>query len=413
MTTAPEVESVPPKKIKPEVEGGAVSKAEVKQIQRNLKTMPLEDGSSQDTTENQPKDMDDVESETGSNGNSHVPQAGTEDRTMEDSTVKNEQDPEDLESSTSELGDIPNEARQAEENSISRPSSTRQTSTGSSESSTPASTSTSTSTPTPKLGGGFSNTSTVSPFAQVATGVNVFGSSSTSQNALGSTSSASPFAAVSKSTNVFDTESAAPSSTLGLSRGFSNTSSASPFATASAGSTNIFGSSGSSQSVFGQPSKSVFDDSTKSVFGEPSTTTSVFGASSQKTSFSDFGSASKNTPAEETTGSVFGSKSVLGSFGRAPSSAGAFGSSDSENKTPSLVSSSSFGTFGAKQSFLSKEGSFASGSFLDQSASQDKGDFDSLLTQETGENDGENDGENEDNEASFGTGIFTNADQVD
>ncbi|KAG0089329.1 hypothetical protein BGZ93_008092 [Podila epicladia] len=391
-----EAESVPPKKIKPEVEG-AVTKAEVKQIQRNLKTMPLEDGR-QPQDDGASKDMDDVESDNGSNGSRDRP---LEDRTMDDSTKP---DAEDLESSTSDLGDLPSEGSvQPDQEEISRPTSADQKSPASSESSTP------------KLGGGFSNTSTVSPFATV-TSTNVFGSSSSTLKGLSATSTASPFAAVDKSTNVFDK---APSTSL--SGGFGNTSSVSPFATM-AGSTNVFGEPAKSvfdespKSVFGEPSKSVFgESSSKSVFGESSK--SVFGESSKSvfgsTSSSGFGSF--GTP-EETTGSVFGSKSVLGSTtSSGPQSSSlapvATFASSNDSKSPSPAPTSTFGTFGAKQSFLSKESSFASGSFIEQGASQDQEDFDTLLTQE-GDNDGENE-DQEENDTNFGTGIFSNADQVD
>ncbi|KAG0359083.1 hypothetical protein BG005_001391 [Podila minutissima] len=382
-----EAENVPPKKIKPEVEG-TVTKADVKQIQRNLKTMPLEDGR-QPQDNGASKDMDDVESDNGSNGSRDRP---LEDRTMDDSTKT---DAEDLESSTSDLGDLPSEgSAQPDQEEISRPTSADQKSPASSESSTP------------KLGGGFSNTSTVSPFANVAS-TNVFGSSSSTLKGLGATSTASPFATVDKSTNVFDK---APSTSF--SGGFGNTSAVSPFATM-AGSTNVFGEPAKSvfdespKSVFGEPSKSVFGESSKSVFGEPSK--SVFGS----TSSSGFGSF--GTP-EETTGSVFGSKSVLGSTtSSGPQSSSlapvATFASSSDSKSPSPAPTSTFGTFGAKQSFLSKESSFASGSFIEQGASQDQEDFDTLLTQE-GDNDGENE-DQEENDTNFGTGIFSNADQVD
>ncbi|KAG0027327.1 hypothetical protein BGZ81_005700 [Podila clonocystis] len=376
---ASEAESVPPKKIKPEVEG-AVTKAEVKQIQRNLKTMPLEDGR-QPQDDGASKDMDDVESDNGSNGSRDRP---VEDRTMGDSTKP---DAEDLESSTSDLGDLPSEgSAQPDQEEISRPTSADQKSPASSESSTP------------KLGGGFSNTSTVSPFANVASTTSVFGSSSSTLKGLNATSTASPFAAVDKSTNVFDK---APSTSF--SGGFGNTSAVSPFATM-AGSTN----------VFGEPAKSVFDESPKSVFGEPSK--SVFGESSKSVfgSTSSTGFGSFGTP-EETTGSVFGSKSVLGSTtSSGPQSSSlapvATFASSSDSKSPSPAPTSTFGTFG-KQSFLSKESSFASGSFIEQGASQDQEDFDTLLTQE-GDNDGENE-DQEENDTNFGTGIFSNADQVD
>lgn len=272
---------------KPEVEG-TVTKAEVKQIQRNLKTMPLEDGRQPDDPS---KDMDDVESDNGSNG-SRDHQA-FEDRTMDDTTKLDQS--EDLESSTSDLGDLPREgSAQPDQDEISRPTSADQKSPVSSESSTP------------KMGGGFSNTSTASPFANVASTTNVFGSSSSTLKGLSTASTASPFAAVDKSTNMFDS---APS-TSAFSGGFSNTSSVSPFATM-AGSTNVFGEP--AKSVFDESPKSVFGETSKSVFGE--TSKSVFGESSSKSVFSSTSSSgfgSFSTP-EETTGSVFGSKSVLGS----------------------------------------------------------------------------------------------------
>lgn len=345
-----EAESVPPKKIKPEVEG-TVTKAEVKQIQRNLKTMPLEDGRQPDEAS---KDMDDVESDNGSNGSRD--RQAHEDRTMDDTTKLDQS--EDLESSTSDLGDLPSEgSAQPDQDEISRPTSADLKSPVSSESSTP------------KMGGGF-NSSTASPFANVSSTTNVFGSSSSALKGLSATSTASPFATMAESTN-----------------------------------------------VFGEPAKSIFDESPKSVFGE--TSKSVFGESSSKSVFgstTSSGFGSFGTP-EETTGSVFGSKSVLGSTTNSGSQSASLApvstfASTSDSKSPSPAPTSTFGTFGAKQSFLSKESSFASGSFLEQGASQDQEDFDTLLTQEGGDNDGENEDQDE-NDANFGTGIFSNADQVD
>ncbi|KAG0326140.1 hypothetical protein BG004_003034, partial [Podila humilis] len=388
-TTPADTETVPPKKIKPEVESN-VTKAQVKQIQRNLKTMPLEDGSPSQDPESASKDMDDVESDNG------TPESGQE--TMDHSITKQDQSIEDLESSTSDLGDPVSDvhsATQPDQDETNRPAST--------DPKSPLSSATS----TPKTSSGFSNTSTMSPFGNVASSGNVFGSSRLGPSAP---SFANPFLSGGKTANVFDEPYQEPPPTTEYAKGakslssggFGNTSSISPFATM-AGSTNVFG---------GAPVTSVFDDSPASIFGGSSK--SVFGQSSSAGS-AGLGSFAKSAQAEETTGSVFGSKSVLGSSSTGtPSSslAPATASTTAESKSPSPAPTSTFGTFGAKQSFLSKESSFASGSFIEQGASQGQEDFDSLLTQETNNGDGEND-DQEENDTTFGTGIFSNADQID
>ncbi|KAI7816326.1 hypothetical protein BC939DRAFT_52596 [Gamsiella multidivaricata] len=310
-------EEVPPKKIKPEVEADeAVSRAEVKQIQRNLKTMPLEDVKTAESSEHQSKDMDDVESDQGSNDDV------TQDESSQQPAAKTDT-PIDTESTPSSVGD--QEAESA-------------------------------------------NTSVSSPFASVKPTESVFGSSSATLKGLNATSTASPFAAVAN-TNIFDSKPAP------FSGGFGNASSVSPFATA-ASSTNVFGG-----------------ESAKSIFGQSSTTsTSGFGASS--------GAAT-----DSTAGSIFGTKSVLGSTAGANPSTSAFSSASQ----PTF--SGSFSTFGGKHGF-GKEASFTSGSFIDQESSQERADFGSLLSQDVGDNDRDPE-QGEDDEHSFGAGAFTNADQID
>ncbi|KAF9183043.1 hypothetical protein BGZ50_004457 [Haplosporangium sp. Z 11] len=232
--------------------------------------------------------------------------------------------------------------------------------------------------------GGFSNTSAASPFANVKPTENVFGSSSSTLAGMSATSTSSPFAAVEK-TNVFDDKPAA------ISGGFGDTSAVSPFAKM-ASKANVFGGDSST----GESAKNVFGgDSTKSVFGQSSAPSA--------SGFSSFGGAS-----DSTAGSVFGAKSVLGS-------AGASGPSASQpsslfSSTAPSVKSGSFNTFGAK---LSKEGSFATGSFIDQEkSSQEQSDFGSLLSQEVENNDGEHEQADED-EHRFASGAFSNAEQID
>ncbi|KAG0286836.1 hypothetical protein BGZ98_004939, partial [Dissophora globulifera] len=345
---------------KPEVEAGSapVSKAEVKHIQRNLKTMPLEDNRSEQGAS---KDMDDVESDQGSTGDA------ANDDTMDESSQQPDKalTPADSVSTpASDLGDQEADIANATAHSIA-------TSSGDSTKS-PSKPTTTPSVFGSKLSGGFSNTSSASPFASVKPGESVFGSSSTTLKGFGATSSASPFATVEK-TNVFGSSSP-------LSGGFGNTSSASPFATA-ASSTNVFGSS-----------------SSKSVFGQPSTTTSS----------SAFDSSADQSN-ESTAGSVFGARSVIGSVVGSSTplkAASPFASAASPSAT-----SGSFSTFGAKNSF-GKESNFTSGSFIDHGKSQDQGDFGSLLSQDVGENDGDNDqAEGEDN--TFGASVYSNADQID
>ncbi|KAF9926860.1 hypothetical protein FBU30_003650, partial [Linnemannia zychae] len=373
-----DAEAAPPKKIKPEVDAGeSVSKAEVKQIQRNLKTMPLEDGSK---AAEESKDMDDVESDAGSADS-------TQDKQMEGSSQP-----------------TPIKADTPDENQSSPPSDREpeQTSDSNGTGKTADHIPTTTSGSQTKLGSGFSNTSSTSPFANVKPGQNVFGSSSATLQGMSATSATSPFANVDKNVNVFG--SSKPSA---LSGGFGNTSAISPFATMAA-STNVFGGE-SAKDVFGSESaKDVFgSESAKDVFGR-STTKSTFGQSSTPAS-STFGSSSSfgGTP-ESTSGSVFGTQSVVGSVsGNKPTSTvgSKFSSANSQ------ATSGSYSTFGAKNTFGTKEGGFGTGSFISQESSQDQADFGDLLSQEA---DKEDDPEQqEESERSFGVGIFSNADQID
>ncbi|KAF9985599.1 hypothetical protein BGZ75_002746 [Mortierella antarctica] len=400
-----EAEAVPPKKIKPEAGAASVSKAEVKQIRQNLKTMPLEDNGVAQAVDSQNRDMEDAESQ-GS-----IDEAA-QDKQMEDTTqqsaVKSDT-PEDTESTPSSVGDPDQESASATDSPVMASSTHENNGSSTTSAVSPSE--------TKSKQGGFSNTSSISPFGTVKAGESIFGSSSSTLKGLAATSDSSPFAAVEK-TNVFDSKPSA------FSGGFGNTSSVSPFASM-ASSSNIFGSS-SSKSAFAadEPTKSVFgtQESAKSVFGTQAPAKSAFAAEEPvKSAFSkeetvkSAGEASGassgfGNTAESTAGTVFGARSVLGSVGGSsplPSQASPF-------QPPRLQSTSgSFGTFGSKQSFLSKEGSFASGSFIDQEkASQGQEDFGSLLSQDVGENDGEND-PSEETEHNFGAGVFSGADQID
>ncbi|KAG0267982.1 hypothetical protein BGZ95_002685, partial [Linnemannia exigua] len=356
-----DVEAVPPKKIKPEVDASeTVSKAEVKQIQRNLKTMPLEDSSK--ATEDS-KDMDDVESDLGS------AEDGAQDKQMESSSQ-----PTPIKADTPDESSPPSdqETEQASD-SNGTPKTTDHTATTSSGSQT-------------KLGSGFSNTSSASPFANVKPGENVFGSSSSTLQGMSATSAASPFANVGKSTNVFG-----GSKPSAFSGGFSNTSSVSPFASMAA-STNVFG---------GESAKDVFGGgSAKSAFGQGSTTTA-----------SAFGSSAFGAPAspESTSGSVFGAQSVVGSVAGTNKPTSTVGSKFASNSQPATTGS--FSTFGAKNTFGAKEGSFSAGSFISQEGSQEQADFGDLLSQEAQNK--EDSEQPEESERSFGVGVFSGADQID
>ncbi|KAI1306690.1 hypothetical protein EDD11_004693 [Mortierella claussenii] len=349
-------ETVPPKKMQVQhshhrykPEESPVSRAEVKQIQRNLKTMPLEDKNNADTASNQSKDMDDVESDPGN---------------AEDQIQDTESTP------ASDLGD--REITSAD-TTVHSTKETASDNGSEAAQSTLDSPSTSPSVSSTKLGTGFSNTSSVSPFANVKPGESVFGSLSSTLKGFGATSTASPFASV-ENKNVFGDKSSS------LSSGFGNTSSVSPFAS-TASSTNTFGG-----------------DSSKSVFGQSSSTSaSGFGANAGSTN-------------ESTAGSVFGARSIVGSVaGASPSrpTTSAF----SATVPTSLSSGGSFSTFGAKNSFA-KEASFTSGSFIGLEGKQDKADFGSLLSQDTGDQEGDVEQQDGD-EGGFGTGVFTSADQID
>ena len=270
---------------KPETEAGTpVSKAEVKQIQRDLKTMPLEDGQNGSDAQRQAKDMEEVESDHGSN------EDATED--MESSqlpTAKTDTPDGTGSTPSSDIGD--QEAESAN------------TTTASDKNGTEAKSSSKDTTEAPPKSslGGFSNTSTVSPFANVKQGGNVFGSSSTTLQGFNAASTVSPFAAVEK-TNIFDTK------PTPLSGGFGNTSSVSPFANAGS-STSIFGGD-SAKRVFGS-------DSAKSVFGQ----SSVVGKSTTTTTATTTAGLGLNSEqsTDSTAGSVFGAKSVIGSTAGATS----------------------------------------------------------------------------------------------
>ncbi|KAG0286872.1 hypothetical protein BGZ96_009097 [Linnemannia gamsii] len=357
-----DAEAVPPKKIKPEVDAGeTVSKAEVKQIQRNLKTMPLEDNKSAEES----KDMDDVESDQGS------PEDGAQDKQMEGSSQP-----------------TPIKADTPDESQPSPPSDqeTEETNDSNGKAKTTDHISTTTSGSQSKFGSGFSNTSSASPFANVKPGANVFGSSSSTLQGTSVTSSSSPFANVDKSTNVFGSKPSA------FSGGFGNTSSVSPFATM-ATPTNVFG---------GESAKDVFGGgSTKSAFGQSSsTTTSTFGGSA-------FGGAGGSP--ESTSGSVFGTQSVVGSV------AGAKSASNAGNKfspASQAGTTNSFSTFGANNTFGTNEGGFSTGSFIAQEEGKEKADFGDLLSQDN--HDKEDDPEQtEESERTFGAAIFSNTDQID
>ncbi|KAF9292045.1 hypothetical protein BGZ68_000613 [Mortierella alpina] len=399
-----EAEAVPPKKIKPEAGTASVSKAEVKQIRQNLKTMPLEDSGVAQGVDSQNRDMEDAESQGSIDETA-------QDKQMEDTTQQpavKSSTPDDTESTPSSVGDPDQESASTTDSPATAAPAHEKNGASTSAVSPPE---------TKPKQGGFSNTSSVSPFAAVKTGESIFGSSSSTLKGLAATSDSSPFAAVEK-TNVFDSKPSA------FSGGFGNTSSVSPFASM-ASSSNIFGG-GSSKSSFAadEPAESVFgtQESGKSVFGTQAPAKSAFATEEPvKSAFSkeetvksagETGGANNGfgNTAESTAGTVFGARSVLGSVSGSsplPSQASPF-------QPPRLQSTSgSFGTFGSKQSFLSKEGSFASGSFIDQEkASQGQEDFGSLLSQDVGENDGEND-PSEETEHNFGTGVFSGADQID
>ncbi|KAG0250187.1 hypothetical protein BG011_008591 [Mortierella polycephala] len=364
---------------KPEDEDDTtVSKAEVKQIQRNLKTMPLEDNNSSQDAGNQSRDMDEVESDQESTEDT-VQDRHMEDNSQQDVTQKN---------TPNEVGSTPSSEHGDQEGSSAN---TTTTSAPAQADDVNGKKATKTGAPSPeshsgshsKLGG-FSNTSAASPFANIKPTENVFGSSSSTLAGMSATSASSPFAAVEK-TNVFDNKPAA------ISGGFGNTSAISPFATM-ASKTNVFGGDSSTS----ESAKSVFGgDSTKSVFGQ-SSAPSTSGISS-------FGDSD-----DSTAGSVFGAKSVLGSARTSGPSASQ--PSSLFSSTAPSVTSGSFNTFGAK---LSKEGSFATGSFIDQEKnSQEQSDFGSLLSQEVDSNDREQEQAEED-EHKFASGAFSNSEQID
>ncbi|KAF9393492.1 hypothetical protein BGX21_010739 [Mortierella sp. AD011] len=350
--TEADPEAVPPKKMQPEVDAGTVpvSKAEVKQIQRDLKTMPLEDTKSSSNAENENKDMDDVESQ-GSNEDQ------TQDKLMEESShppADKADTPNGESTPSSDIGDQDTESTNTTAHSILNEKN------GKEIKATPEKSTTSSIFGSKSLGSGAA--SNASPFASL-TG-NVFGSSGSDSKGFNATSSENAFSTAGKS-SVFGSKSTP------LSGGFGNTSAASPFA--SAAGTNVLG-----------------NDSPKSVFGQSSSTSTI-----------GFGALSENST-DSTAGSVFGAKSVVGSV----SGAGTPLQKPSVfpprlQSTP--ATSSTFGSF-------NKEASFNSGSFMvDQDSSQDQ-DFGSLLSQDTGDRE---DPEQADGEENFGTGVFTNADQID
>ncbi|KAK3814265.1 MAG: hypothetical protein J3Q66DRAFT_371186 [Benniella sp.] len=307
--------------------------------------MPLEDGQNGSDAERQAKDMEEVESDHGSN------EDATEDMESSQLPAAKADTPDGTGSTpSSDIGD--QEAESANTTALSTASDKNGTEVKSSSKDT-----TESAAPPKSSLSGFSNTSTVSPFANVKSGGNVFGSSSTTLQGFNAASTVSPFASVEK-TNIFDTK------PTPLSGGFGNTSSASPFATAGS-STNIFGGGDSAKSVFGS-------DSAKSVFGQ----SSVVGKSTTTTTTTTAGFVNSEQSTDSTAGSVFGAKSVIGS------TAGATSHIPPAFTLASESSSSPFSTFGAKHSF-GKESSFTSGSFIDHENSQEKTDFGSLLSQDT------------------------------
>ncbi|KAF9431425.1 hypothetical protein BGZ76_000322 [Entomortierella beljakovae] len=407
-------EAMPPKKIKPEVDAKNASvSGEVKKIQRELKTMPLEDTKNPNSAEIENKDMDDVKSDHGSNGD-HI-----QDKVMEEHSVDKPDSSNGRSNSTSNIESKITITQK--ENGKNEPEQTT-------ISATPAGSNT-------KLGG-FSNTSAVSPFASVKPVESVFGSTSSTLKGFGAASSVSPFGSVEKN-DVFGSS----KSSFG---GFSSTSSGGFGSTSSGGfgSTSSGGFGNTASSGFGRTTSSGFGNSASSGFGNTSSispfaavaSTNIFGSGSSTTtaatsttttttttttpdtstptstptSTTDTASASKDAapslsvaPAatESAAGSVFGARSIIGS---AP---GVTPVLHKPTPFPARLKSTS-GTFNTFGSF--SESSFNSGSFIDHDNSNDQ-DFGSLLSQDTGD-DGNPEQDGDDN---FGTGIFTNADQID
>ncbi|KAF9971865.1 hypothetical protein BGZ73_005101 [Actinomortierella ambigua] len=383
----PEVDTVPPKKMQvmrwitveelagwlgvaspsAKPEDDKVTKAEVKQIRKNLKTMPLEDA-------RQDIDVDPVEEAEDMDAESDV--TSTVDSPRPDSSKP------DTETSTA--NQTPNIESAAEDDRSSRD--TGSAANASPAQSTPASSSPTQATPTPAFkepspkeeedkktstSSGFGNTSSVSPFANVKPNTNIFGSGSSTLTGMDSSSNASPFATMANQSSSF-LSSSKPS-------GFGNTSFASPFATA-ASSTSIFGSTSS-------PASSSVSSDSKSALSS-----SVFG-NTPSSSSSPFVTA---TPSA--SGTVFGVRSTIGSSTTSsplPAATTTFGAS-------STTASKPFGTFGS----LSKD---STGSFLDEST-QGSGNFDALLTQETEDANPEDE---ETNTQDYTSSQFANAEQID
>ncbi|KAF9919632.1 hypothetical protein BGZ65_011964, partial [Modicella reniformis] len=159
--TDPDADAKAPKKIKPEVEGSSVSKAEVQQIQRNLKTMPLEDGQSPASGGHHTRDMDEVESDHGSPGD-----ATPDESAMEESSqhpVAKLDTPEDTGSTpSSDIGDQEEPATTTALSTASGKNGTQAKSTLEDKAKTLSS----------SKPGRFNNTSALSSFANVKAGEN-------------------------------------------------------------------------------------------------------------------------------------------------------------------------------------------------------------------------------------------------
>ncbi|KAG0232710.1 hypothetical protein BGW42_007964 [Actinomortierella wolfii] len=357
-----------------------VTKAEVKQIRKNLKTMPLEDAN-QDI-EVDPKESEDMDAESDVTSTVDSPRPESSKPETETSTADQtpiiESAAEDDRSSRGTGSAALGSPAQSTPASSSSPSQPISVPGAKDTSSSPTSPSTSTSTSTPTLAqkedtkasggfasGGFGNTSSVSPFASVKPDANIFGSGSSTLAGTDASATASPFATMANQSSSF-LSSSKPS-------GFGNTSSVSPFGAVSS-STNIFGSTSSPT-----PSET-----------KPAFSSSGFGNTSSSSPFS--------TTVSSASGSVFGVRSTIGSSTGSsplPASVSVFGAS-------STPTGKTFGTFGS----LSKE---SKGSFLDEST-QGSDNFDALLTQESEDANPE---EEENNTKDYTSSLFANAEQID
>ncbi|KAG0257417.1 hypothetical protein DFQ27_005161 [Actinomortierella ambigua] len=351
-------------------EDDKVTKAEVKQIRKNLKTMPLEDARQDIEVDPQEEAQDmDAESDVTSTVDSPRPESSK------------------LETETSTADQTPNLESAAEDDRSSKDSGSGAHASPAQSTPVPASSPTqpipapAVKGPLPKeedkkpiMSSGFGNTSSASPFANLKPSTNIFGSGSSTLAGTDASSNASPFATMASQSSSF------LSSTK--SSGFGSTSFASPFATTVSSSTSIFGSTSSPASSASKSSES------KSAFAS-----TAFGATSS-TSSSPFAAA-----APSATGTVFGLRSTIGSSTASsplPASTTTFGASTTVTGKP-------FGTFGA----FSKD---STGSFLDESTTQGSDNFDALLTQETDDAHPEDD---ETNTQDYSSSAFANAEQID